>query len=246
MSRLDRQASLPRVWPLAAALALVATGCRQDMHDAPRIDPLEAHAFFEDGQGARPLPAGTVPRGFLNDDPVLATGKDAAGAFVDTLPMALTGELLDRGRQRFDIYCSPCHDRTGSGTGMIVRRGFKQPESYHSARLRSMPLGYYFDVMTNGFGVMSSYALQVPVRDRWAIAAYIRALQVSQGSALGDLSPAMVEAFHQAESAPADDHAGGHDGDHGGVAHEGAASEIRPGYGMRLPAAPKGHDEAEH
>lgn len=244
MSKRDRSSVARAVW-LAMGLALVTVGCRQDMHDAPRIDPLEAHDFFADNRGARPLPAGTVPRGHLRDDQHRFEGKDASGAFVDTLPMPLSAELLARGRQRFDIYCSPCHDRTGSGTGMIVRRGFKQPESYHSERLRGMPLGYYFDVMTNGFGVMSSYAMQVEADDRWAIAAYIRALQVSQGSRLDGMSPALAEAFEQAMSAPADDHADGHGGGHGSD-HGDGHDDIAPGYGLGLSEAQKRHDEAGH
>lgn len=192
---------------LAAAAVLLA-GCRQDMHDAPRIDPLEANAFFADGMGARPIPAGTVARGMLRDDPHYYAGRDAAGELVDALPaaIALDRALLERGRDRFEIYCSPCHDSTGSGRGMIVRRGFKQPPPLWEARLRQMPLGYFFDVMTEGFGVMSSYARQVPAEDRWAIAAYVRVLQASQAMPRDALTGELAASFEAALAAPAETH----------------------------------------
>ena len=122
------------------------------------------------------------------EDGAFATGLGADGQFVTALPVPLTRDLLERGRERFDIFCSPCHDRAGRGRGMIVQRGFKQPPSYHIDRLRAQPIGYFFDVMTNGFGEMSSYAAQVPASDRWAIAAYIRALQFSQHAPLSAVS----------------------------------------------------------
>jgi mono/diheme cytochrome c family protein len=162
------------------AVAILAGGCRQDMHDQPRIDPLAENDFFADGSGARPLPAHTVARGQLREDPALYTGFHADGSLLSEVPLPVTRELLIRGRERYGIFCAPCHGQTGDGKGMVVRRGFKQPSSYHVDRLRMVPIGYYYYVMTNGFGVMSSYASQVPVEDRWAIAAYIRALQLSQ------------------------------------------------------------------
>jgi mono/diheme cytochrome c family protein len=188
---------------LAAGLALA--GCRQDMHDAPRIEPLEANAFFADGMGARPIPAGTVARGMLTEDPHTFTGRDADGELVDALPAAieLDRALLVYGRERFEIYCSPCHDSTGGGRGMIVRRGFKQPPPLWEARLRQMPLGHFFDVVTRGFGVMSSYARQVPVDDRWAIVAYVRVLQASQATPYDSLSGAEAEALRQGLAATA-------------------------------------------
>lgn len=164
----------------ALLVALVAVGCRQDMHDQPRIKPLGANDFFANGQGARPLPANTVARGDLREDKDFWTGYTPEGDLLAAPPMPVTRELLVRGRERFDIFCAPCHGATGDGRGMVVRRGYKQPSSYHVDRLRLAPLGYYFDVMTNGFGVMPSYAAQVPPADRWAIAAYIRTLQLSQ------------------------------------------------------------------
>jgi mono/diheme cytochrome c family protein len=182
--RARRQASLT-----LAILALLAAACRQDMAEQPRYDPLEASRVFPDGQAARPRVAGTVARGELRDDTALFTGK-ADGRPVDKVPVAVTPEVLARGRERFDIYCSPCHDRVGTGNGMVVRRGYRQPPSLHDERLRQAPAGHFFDVVTNGFGVMPAYAAQVPVRDRWAIVAYIRALQRSQHATLADVPPA--------------------------------------------------------
>ena len=170
----------PALLALVAASALAAAGCRQDMHDQPRIEPLAENTFFADGSGSRPLPANTVARGYLRADTALYSGLYPDGSLLAEPPMPVTRELLVRGRERFEIFCSPCHGRTGEGTGMVVRRGYKQPTSYHVDRLRQVPLGYLFFVMSNGFGVMPSYAAQVPVEDRWAIAAYIRALQLSQ------------------------------------------------------------------
>lgn len=167
----------------AVALALVAlvfVGCRQDMHDQAKYEAYEVSDFFADGQASRlPVP-GTVARGWLREDPHLYRGIGADGGFATTLPMPLSRDLVERGRERYDIFCSPCHGRTGDGQGMIVQRGFKQPASLHEARLQDMPYGYFFDVMTHGFGEMSSYAAQVPVEDRWAIASYVRALQLSR------------------------------------------------------------------
>jgi hypothetical protein len=166
---------------------LLAAGCRQNMHNQHKIQPLEPSDFFTDGQGARPLPAHTVARGDLREG-FTYTGLDAANKPVNQMPFPVTREFLLRGQERYNIYCSPCHDRLGTGQGMIVRRGYKQPSSYHIPRLRSAPVGYFFNVMTEGFGVMPSYAPQVPVKDRWAIAAYIRVLQYSQNARLADLA----------------------------------------------------------
>ena len=171
-----------------ASLALLA-GCRQDMHDQPKYKPLAASAFFPDGQSARPLIADTVARGHLDDDLEFYSGKTAAGKLLDVFPLAVTTDVLQRGRERFNIYCSPCHDRTGSGRGMVVRRGFKQPPSLHVERLVQAPPGHFFDVMTNGFGAMPDYRSQVAPADRWAIVAYIRALQRSQQATLADATP---------------------------------------------------------
>lgn len=172
---------------LAIGVSLVASGaCRQDMHNQPKYIPLRDSDFFVNGSSARPLPEDTVARGTLQDDAAFYTGKNGT-AEVTELPVALTPELLDRGEQRFNIYCTPCHDRSGEGRGMIVRRGYKQPPSYHIDRLRQAPIGHFFDVMTNGFGAMPDYRAQIQPRDRWAIAAYIRALQLSQHATEADV-----------------------------------------------------------
>jgi mono/diheme cytochrome c family protein len=175
---------------LVAALAVVALtgpGCRQDMHDQPRYEPLEASDFFGDGLSARPLVPGTVFRGGLREGEHLHAGR-VDGELAETLPVPLTRELLERGQERFNIYCTPCHGRLGNGEGMVVQRGFPAPRSFHEDRLRQERVGYFFDVMTNGFGRMQDYSAQVPVQDRWAIAAYVRALQLSQGAPLETLS----------------------------------------------------------
>ena len=197
---------------LAVFVALFAVGCRQDMHDQPKLQALEASTFFENGMASRAIPAGTVPWGHLREDTHLYEGKDANGEFVDALPvlldddgnnrLALTHELVERGQTRFEIYCSVCHDSTGGGRGMIVRRGFKQPQPLYEQRLKDMPAGYFFDVITAGFGLMSSYKSQIPVEDRWAIVAYIRALQLSQTSVLAELPQGLQSEFQQALSAP--------------------------------------------
>ena len=168
------------------AVACLAAACRQDMHDAPRYEPLEASAFFSDGGSARALVVNTVPRGYLREDELLYSGK-VSGEFANMFPMAVTADVMVRGQERFNVFCSPCHGRTGVGNGMIVQRGFRQPPSFHEQRLRDAAAGYFFDVMTNGFGAMQDYAAQVPVADRWAIAAYIRALQLSMNATVADV-----------------------------------------------------------
>jgi mono/diheme cytochrome c family protein len=168
------------------AFCVLTTACRQDMHDQPRYEPLERSNFFSDQRAARPAIAGTVARGQLNLDEHLHTGK-INGALAATFPFPITKDVLQRGQERFNIFCSPCHGRVGDGRGMIVQRGFRQPPSFHIQRLRESPPGFYFDVITNGFGAMYSYASRVPVEDRWAIAAYIHALQLSQNATLEDV-----------------------------------------------------------
>jgi mono/diheme cytochrome c family protein len=160
--------------------------CRQDMHDAPRYEPLEASSFFSSGASARTLVPNTVPRGYLREDELLNTGK-VAGEFANMFPMSVTAAVMARGQERYNVFCSPCHGGTGAGNGMIVQRGFRQPPSFGEQRLRDAPAGYFFDVMTNGFGAMQDYSAQVPVADRWAIVAYIRALQLSQGATVADV-----------------------------------------------------------
>ncbi len=172
---------------LLCGLVALGTGCRQDMHDAPRYDPLESSNFKQfDGQSARPLVANTVARGQLREDRHLYEGI-VDGKPAETFPMPVTAAVMQRGQERFNVFCSPCHGRTGEGNGMIVQRGFRQPPSYHEDRLRNAPVGYFFDVMTHGFGAMQDYSAQVPVADRWAIAAYIRALQLSQRAGMEDV-----------------------------------------------------------
>jgi mono/diheme cytochrome c family protein len=156
------------------------------MHDQPKYKPLAKSDFFGDERSARPLVADTVARGQLHDDDHLYAGK-IGGQLATTFPFPVTADVMARGRERFDVYCTPCHGRLGRGDGMIVQRGFKAPPSLHTERLRLSPPGYYFDVISHGFGAMSDYAAQVPVRDRWAITAYIRALQFSQHATLDDV-----------------------------------------------------------
>ena len=160
-----------RFLAVVPALALALGGCRNDMHHQAKIKPFRESRFFPDGASARALPEGTVARGFLKGDAALSRGQGPDGKFVERIPVPLT---------RFNIFCSPCHGRTGQGQGMIVQRGFKHPPSYHIDRLRAERAGYFFDVITSGFGQMSGYAAQVPPEDRWAIVAWIRTLQASQ------------------------------------------------------------------
>ena len=157
------------------------------MHDQPKYTPLRGSTFFRDERSARPIVAGTVARGQLRDDTLLYTGK-VNGDDATVFPFAIDELRLRRGRERYDIYCSPCHARTGDGDGMIVRRGYRRPPSYHDPRLREAPVGHYFDVMTNGFGAMPDYAAQISAEDRWAIAAYIRALQLSAHATIADVA----------------------------------------------------------
>ena len=172
---------------LGACLALA--GCsRLDMQDQPKYKPQRPSDFFVDGRSGRPQVEGTVARGDMEEDVAFYEGKNEKGDDVDVFPVAIDKAFLQRGQQRYDIYCSPCHGRIGNGLGMIVRRGFKQPPSYHIERLRTAPVGHLYDVVTNGYGAMLNYAAQVQVRDRWAIVAYIRALQYSQNANINDLS----------------------------------------------------------
>ncbi len=173
---------------LAAAGLLLLANCRSDMQEQPYQRPLVESDFFADKRAARPIIPTTVARGHLDADSYFYTGKIGSNDG-DYLPMAVSPELMARGQQRFNIFCSPCHGEAGDGNGMIVQRGYKHPPSYHIDRLRKAPIGYFFDVMTNGFGAMPDYSEQVPAADRWAIAAYIRALQLSQNATQADLPP---------------------------------------------------------
>ena len=169
------------------------------MHDQPKFKPLAKNEFFSDRRSARPLVDGTIARGHLREDAVLYTGK-ADGKPVDTFPFAVSPAVMARGQERFDIFCAPCHGRTGDGDGMIVRRGYRKPPTFHQDRLRQAAPGYTFDVITNGFGAMPDYAQQIPVRDRWAIVAYIKALQRSQHAAIDGVPAAARAALESADA----------------------------------------------
>lgn len=170
--------------------ALLLSACGRNMADQPRVTPQQESPFFADGVGSRPLLEGTVSRQRGGIDPVFFTGQGPTG-FVSELPVELSYELLLRGQERYDIFCSMCHGYTGRGDGMVVSRGYPQPTSFHEQRLLDAPVGYYFSAMTNGFGRMYSYASRIPPEDRWAIAAYVKALQLSQNASFDDV-PAEV------------------------------------------------------
>jgi hypothetical protein len=180
--------SLRNISPLGLLAVLALTACRQDMQDQPRFKPLAESDFYADLRSARPPVEGTVARGQLHEDAYFYSGKVGNNPG-DYMPFPVTEDVLARGRERFNVYCAPCHSRLGDGNGMIVQRGLRAPPSYHTERLRKAPLGYFFDVMTNGFGAMQDYASQIPARDRWAIVAYIRALQLSQDATMSDVPP---------------------------------------------------------
>jgi len=185
----NRRGSIARGSLLAAmGVLLVCAGCRLDMHVQPRYNPYDPTDFFGDGQSARLPVTGTVPRGdlTLGPDELLYTGK-LNGQPSEAFPFPVTKEFVERGRERYDVFCSPCHGYTGDGDGMIVQRGFRHPPSLHDDRLKTAAAGHYFDVITNGFGVMYPYGYRVPPRDRWAIIAYVRALQLSRGVPVADL-----------------------------------------------------------
>jgi len=179
---------------LACASFLFLTGCsRLDMQDQPKGKYERGSDFFADGRYGRPEVEGTIARGSLNEDVAYYEGKvvdpkDSTQKDIDAFPLPVDKALIERGHLKFDAFCAPCHGRIGNGLGMIVRRGFKQPPSYHIERLRNAPVGHFYDVITNGYGAMLNYAQQISVRDRWAIVAYIRALQYSQNANINDLS----------------------------------------------------------
>ena len=175
------------------AVAFLLAGCRQDMHNQPRYKPLAATGFFGDGRSARPEMEGTVARGHLHLDAARYTGK-IADQDIDFFPFPVARADVERGRERFDIYCSPCHGRTGDSRGMVVRRGYREPEPLYSKKLVAAPIGHFFDVMTNGFGAMPQYATSIAPDDRWRIAAYIRVLQLTRNATVDD-----VPADHRAE-----------------------------------------------
>src|SRR5271166_2604576 len=200
LARSLRKVEIPRthvacnLLTLAFLLAIVAavSACRLDMHVQPRLNPLAQSDFFSDQRGARPLVDGTVARGQLHADTYFYTGR-VDGSPGNYMPFPVTKEVLERGRERYNIYCSPCHSLLGDGNGFIPSRGFsKRPPSYHIERLQKAPLGYFYDVITNGFGIMEDYSAQIAPQDRWSIVAYIRALQLSQNATKADVSAGEV------------------------------------------------------
>jgi mono/diheme cytochrome c family protein len=169
-------------------VALACSACRQDMQQQPKYPPLARSWFYPDGRSARPVPAGTIAVDEVSDKLALTTGY-TNGTFVTAIPIPVTAALLERGRDRYNIYCAPCHAETGDGDGMIARRGFKHPANLNGDRVKNAPPGYIYAVISNGYGAMADYSYQVKEpSDRWAIVAYIRALELSQGAALGDLN----------------------------------------------------------
>lgn len=175
-----------KVFAAITAITLT-TACRIDMHVQPRQNPLSRSDFFSDQRSARPLVEGTVARGQLHEDTYFYTGKIGNNPG-DVMPFPVTKEVLERGQERFNIFCAPCHSRLGDGNGFVPSRGFaRKPPSYHIERLRKAPLGYFYDVITEGFGIMPDYASQIPPRDRWDIVAYVRALQLSQNATMADV-----------------------------------------------------------
>src|ERR1700736_4900795 len=184
-----RAKDLARVACALGLLTIVSllSPCRPAMHAQPRQNPLSRSDFFTDQRSARPPVEGTVARGQLHEDSYFYTGKIGSNPG-DAMPFPVTKDVLERGRERYNIYCAPCHSRVGDGNGFVPSRGFaRKPPSFHDQRLQKSPLGYFFDVMTNGFGIMPDYASQIPPRDRWNIVAYIRALQLSQNATKADV-----------------------------------------------------------
>lgn len=183
--------NLRNISPLAVVTVLLLAGCRQDMHNQPHFKPLAESDFYADLRSARPPVDGTVARGHLEADSYFYTGMlPGTNTPGDYMPFPVTEQVLTRGRERYDIYCAPCHSRLGDGNGIVPSRGFaRKPPSYHIERLRKAPVGYFFDVITHGFGLMQDYASQVPPEDRWAIVAYIRALQLSQNAPAAEIPP---------------------------------------------------------
>ena len=191
MTSASRARRTSRVFAAAcgAACLVMLAGCslKQDMAQQPKNRPLSPSDFFTDGRSERPLLENTVARGSLADD-ALFVPKESNG-----FPLPVSQELLERGEGRYKIFCTPCHGLQGDGNGMIAMRGMKHPPSYHQDRLRQVPTGYIYDVITNGFGAMYGYSAQIPPRDRWAIVAYVRALQLSRNAKVADLPAELRE-----------------------------------------------------
>jgi len=169
------------------ALFAISSACRLDMQVQPRVNPLAKSDFFPDQRSARPPVEGTVARGELHGDTYFYTGK-IGNTPGDYMPFPVTREVLDRGRERYNIFCAPCHSRVGDGNGFVPSRGFaRKPPSFHIPRLQKAPVGYFYDVITEGFGIMPDYSSQIPPRDRWDIVSYVRALQLSQNATMADV-----------------------------------------------------------
>ncbi len=171
---------------LLGGVSLLA-GCRQDMHDQPKFFPQRGTSFYADGRSARPQVENTVARGQLHEDGYFYTGL-VNGQEGTAMPFPVTHDVLARGQERYNVYCTPCHSRVGNGAGMIVQRGYAQAGNFHTPRLESAPLGHFFNVMTNGYGAMPDYAAQLTPADRWAVVAYIKALQLSQHATEADVA----------------------------------------------------------
>jgi len=186
-SRFRSPSTCPALVGASLMLLGLLTGCRQDMHDQPKMFPLRSTTLFPDGRSVRPQPQGTVARSQTGAD-YFTTGMQD-GVEGDGMPFPVTETVLRRGQERYNVYCSPCHSRVGNGKGRIVERGYYQATSFHSDRLRRAPLGHFFSVITNGYGAMPDYAAQLSPQDRWAVAAYIRALQLSQSATQQDVPP---------------------------------------------------------
>lgn len=194
------------------ALGVFLAGCNTDQWVQPKTHPLDKSEFFADGQASRPLLTGTVARGHLRDDSVFFTGIEN-GKWVDKIPATVDLAFIRRGQERFDIYCTPCHGRVGDGNGMIAQRGFKLKRpvgNYHTDRLRAMPVGHFYDVITNGYGAMYSYASRIEPKDRWAIVAYIRALQISQNAKQSDLTAEQIAKMNEKPKAETAHEGGAH------------------------------------
>lgn len=202
-SQMTNASKMARAWRFvliisAALCSLSVWGCRQDMADQPKDKPLAPSDFFTDGRSERPLLENTVARGSIEND-ALFVSKDS-----NAFPLPLNQQLIERGENRFKIFCSPCHGLQGDGNGMIAMRGMKRPPTYHQDRLRQVANGYIYDVITNGFGAMLSYSAQIPPRDRWAIVAYVRALQLSRNAKLADLPADLREKILHPPAPPAE------------------------------------------
>ncbi len=190
---------IPNPFLLAIATMAFMTSCRRDMQDQPKYKPLQQSRFFPDGRSARPIPANTIARGEMNDDDAVHSGE-ANGTPLDVIPIPVNIALLHRGQDRYNIYCSPCHGYVGDGDGMVARRGFRAPADFHTERLREVPPGYIFEVITDGYGAMGDYKSQITSpQDRWAIVAYVRALQLARNATVNDVPPGMRSRLEAAQ-----------------------------------------------